>query len=93
MAPGAHILLPSATAGINRTLYFFKGDTLQVAETKLNAYHAAEVTPDQELLIKNGSQTSRLLLLQGKPINEQVVQHGPFVMNTDQEIEKAFEDY
>lgn len=93
MAPGAHIVLPSATTGISRTLYFFEGDTVQVSGTKLNAYHAAEITPDQELLVENGSQASRLLLLQGKPINEHVVQHGPFVMNTHQEIEKAFEDY
>lgn len=93
MQPEAHILLPEATAGINRTLYFFKGDTLRVAETKLTSYHAAEVAPDQELIIENGPQASRLLLLQGKPINEPMVQSGPFVMNTSQEIETAFDDF
>ncbi|MEN8789996.1 MAG: pirin-like C-terminal cupin domain-containing protein, partial [Flavobacteriaceae bacterium] len=34
-----------------------------------------------------------LLVLQGKPILEPVVQYGPFVMNSQQEIEKAMEDY
>jgi len=34
-----------------------------------------------------------LVLIAGRPIGEKVVQHGPFVMNTRQEIEQAFEDY
>ena len=33
------------------------------------------------------------LLLNGEPLNESIVGHGPFVMNTRQEIEEAIDDF
>ena len=41
----------------------------------------------------NGNQPSEVLILQGRPIGEPVVQHGPFVMNSREEIQQAFRDY
>ena len=40
-----------------------------------------------------GSQGARFLAVHGKPINEPIVQYGPFVMNTREEIEQAKKDY
>jgi len=38
-------------------------------------------------------QGARFVLISGKPINEPVVQYGPFVMNTREEIDQAMRDY
>ena len=40
-----------------------------------------------------GADGAELLLLQGRPIGEPVVTHGPFVMNDRAGIEQAFSDY
>ncbi|MCP4980823.1 MAG: pirin family protein [Gammaproteobacteria bacterium] len=45
------------------------------------------------LTLRTGDQTSRMLLVAGKPLNEPVARGGPFVMNTDEEVRQAFSDY
>jgi quercetin 2,3-dioxygenase len=90
---GGNWTIPKASAGINRTLYFYKGNQLQISGKTIPPYHAAEVFADKNLILQNGSEESRILLLQGKPISEPVVQHGPFVMNTREEIQQAFNDF
>ncbi len=43
--------------------------------------------------VQAGTQGARFLLLAARPLREPVVQYGPFVMNTREEIEQAVEDY
>ena len=47
----------------------------------------------EEVVIIAADKETSILLLQGRPINEPVIQYGPFVMNTKEEINQAFEDY
>lgn len=86
-------MLPKTEVGINRTLYFYIGEAITVAGQTVEKYHAVEVEPDVDLIIENGNWESRILVLQGRPIGENVIQYGPFVMNTKEEINQAFEDY
>jgi hypothetical protein len=48
---------------------------------------------EKSLQIQNGPDEARILVLQGRPIGEPVIQYGPFVMNSKEEIHQAFEDY
>lgn len=93
MDAGAQWKIPKASAGITRTIYFYKGSQLKVAETALENYHSAEIAADVEITLENGDKKGHIVILQGRPIGEPVVQHGPFVMNTRQEIQQAFDDY
>ncbi len=93
LAPHAQWNIPEAPAGTERTLYYYEGETLEADEIKIPGNHSFETLSDRETRVKNGAETSRLLLLQGNPIREPVAQYGPFVMNTDDEISQAISDY
>jgi len=93
MEAGANWILPAAGQKVNRTLYFYRGSSLRIDNNEIKAYQAVEIKPDVELRIVNGDTDSYLLMLQGKPIDEPVVQYGPFVMNSEAEIQQAFSDY
>ena len=90
---GAQWKLPKASAEVNRTLFFYNGESIEVAGRNFNSPQAIELHADKEVLLINGSTRSHLLLLQGKPINEPIAQYGPFVMNTQTEIQQAMAEY
>jgi redox-sensitive bicupin YhaK (pirin superfamily) len=93
LEPSAQFTLPKASAGINRTLFIYKGVEVAIGGRHISEYHAADVNESLDTEIANGKDSARILVLQGKPIKEPVVQHGPFVMNTREEIAQAFQDY
>jgi len=85
--------LPKANSKLNRTLYFYKGDGLKIDDVEIPIYNSIQLNSLINTVIQAGNEDCFLLLLQGKPIDEPVVQHGPFVMNTRLEIQEAFHDY
>ena len=94
MEPGAGFQLPPAVlAGTQRTLYFFKGDAVTVSGQLVRAPAAITLDPGVEVALVAGGAVAEFLLLQGRPIGEPVAQYGPFVMNTQQEIQQAMQDY
>ena len=85
--------IPAASAGVNRTIYFHVGSFLQINGSSVESNQAITVNSNMELIITNGNSECQLLVLQGKPIEEPVVQYGPFVMNNQAEIQQAISDY
>ena len=88
----AHWDLPAAQPGSHRYLYFFSGEQLSLNEQSFEN-QGFSLAPDHSITLSTHNTPVRLLLLQGQPLNEPVVQHGPFVGNTRSDIMKAFEKY
>jgi len=63
------------------------------ATRTLNAHSAGVLTPGDRIEVTAGKEGARFLLLAGRPLREPVVQYGPFVMNTRDEIEQAIRDF
>ena len=103
LAPGARFeqVLP---AGHNAFVYVYRGglavqadgaDTevpLQHMAILQNTSAAAGPAPDG-VVLQAGSQPTRVLLLAGAPLNEPIAQHGPFVMNTREQLYTAVQDF
>jgi redox-sensitive bicupin YhaK (pirin superfamily) len=91
LAAGARFTLPAAPAGVDRTLYFYRGTTLRAPEAKVG--HALALLPEREVALENGDAPAELLFLAGRPIGEPVAASGPFVMNSPAEVQQAYLDY
>lgn len=85
--------LPAASKSTNRSIFFFEGSTIKIGSQDINLNHVINLAGDKEIIINNGRSSSRLLFMQGNPIKENVVQHGPFVMNAEEEIHQAYADF
>ncbi|MGV6858905.1 MAG: pirin family protein [bacterium] len=75
----------------NGFIYVFEGDGVLVKEPVENK--TLVTLASKGLSFIAGTNGARFLLVTGKPINEPVVQYGPFVMNTREEIDQAMRDY
>jgi len=79
---------------VNRRLYVIEGNGVAIdgQSIKPGMFVDLDATKPSELMNPTGGDVE-VLVLQGQPIGEPVVQHGPFVMNTRQEIQQTFADY
>ncbi len=93
MAPGARWVLPPSRAGSNRDAYFFAGDTMRIDGREVRAGHRIELRAEVPAELVNGARESEILLLQARPIGEPVARHGPFVMNSQDDIRQAYADF
>ncbi|SHN29560.1 hypothetical protein SAMN04488057_11765 [Cyclobacterium lianum] len=91
--PEASFTLPQSSAGTNRSLFFYEGDFIDIGGERIADAHSVDLAEEKAITVKNGGQTGYFLYLQGKPLSEKVVQHGPFVMNSNQEIQEAVHEF
>ena len=89
----ATYILPKAQTEVNRTLYFYEGSSIEIEGKQIMPNHGITLQPNADVNIAVADKGAHFMVLQGKPIAEPVVQHGPFVMNTQEEIRATMKDY
>ena len=87
-APFNHFLIDDYSAFI----YVYEGRLLIGGRT-LATRSGGVLSPGDQITVTADGGAARFLLLAGKPIKEPVVQYGPFVMNTRDEVDQAVRDY
>ena len=78
----------------NAFIYTYRGTT-QVAGTQVDIQRMGILsnTEGADGITLSATEPTRLILVAGKPLNEPIVQYGPFVMNTQEEIHQALDDF
>lgn len=78
----------------NAFLYVYRG-AVNVAGTQVKSHRMGIFSnaPDADGVTLSATENARLILIAGHPLNEPIVQYGPFVMNTQQEIHQTLDDY
>lgn len=76
----------------NSLVYVFEGSA-QANNKDLPRHNLIAYFHANEISVTAGDNGARFILVSGKPIGEPIVQYGPFVMNTRDEIEQAMHDY
>nr|XP_039250096.1 pirin-like [Styela clava] len=90
--PGAKHQQP-IPKGWNAFTYTLSGNIMVVGQSVPPHHTAILEDGDFVTLANESSEKCRFLLIAGKPLNEPVARHGPFVMNTQEQIDEAIADY
>ncbi len=96
LAPGAKGTAP-LPEGHTAFAYVFEGQVGFGADAAVRTVERGELAVFERrgdtLGFTAGAQGARFILVAGKPLNEPVARHGPFVMNTPEQIVQAIRDY
>jgi redox-sensitive bicupin YhaK (pirin superfamily) len=91
--PAGASITPKVPEGHRVLLYVYEGEVEIAGQPqKLGKSRLARLSENGELQL-TASVDSKVLLIAGKPLGEPIVQYGPFVMNSREEIEQALRDF
>jgi quercetin 2,3-dioxygenase len=84
--------IPEDSSGM---VFLFQGEAMKVNDKTLKKMWAVRLDSEKEseMVFNTGKDKCRLLLIFAKPLRQPIAKYGPFVMNTQEEIQQAFMDY
>lgn len=93
LSPQAELVIPATSTSSNRFCYFYQGNKLRVEGQDIQVKHLVELQSDVEIHLQAGNLEARILWLEGEPIGAPVAMRGPFVLNSNAELDAAFKRY
>ncbi|MGE5406299.1 MAG: pirin family protein [Methanosarcina sp.] len=81
------------SSSYNCGMLVIEGEIIVNGSEEIPADHFIYFGHEGENIVIEAISDSIVMVLSGEPINEPIVSHGPFLMNTEEEIRKAFDDY
>jgi len=91
LEPGAHTVLPAPSG--RRVFFYVVRGRVRVSGQEVEPWRLVEFNADGDCIRIDAIDDAFVLFGHGAPLNEPVVAHGPFVMNTREEIVAAIQDY
>jgi len=95
LAAGGEVEVPVAK-GLSGLVYLYEGTAeleTDAGQEVLNRSSAHILSDGDGIRLRAGTEGARILLIAGRPIGEPIVQYGPFVMNSREEIEQTLQDF
>ncbi len=90
----ASLSLPKNELPTNRALYFFEGGNIELNGKEIESGHQITLDAQQETeLVSTSKEGAEFLYLEALPINEPVLQRGPFVASSPEEMNEFIMDY
>jgi len=90
--PAGAVFSHPVSTDYNVFLYPYEG-SVNIGSASVLTHSAGVLSAGDRIEVAAGADGARFILLAARPLGEPVVQYGPFVMNTREEIEQAMRDY
>lgn len=93
LAPNSEVAINGVSSTLNRNLYPYEGEYVFIDEDKVEGKRSLKLKGDADFVIRTEDSPSRLLLLEAEPLNEPIINDGPMIMNTMEEVLQGYRDY
>lgn len=92
LSPQQQLNIPTTTQH-TVLIYVYEGEVAVSSDRILKAGQLGQLVDGDNIQLATQNQSAQFLVLAALPLKEPMVQAGPFVMNSVEEIEQAFQDY
>ncbi|NGZ90622.1 pirin family protein [Psychroflexus maritimus] len=93
MEEGAEFQFPESSLASHRNLYFFEGNKIEINGKEISNGHQIELDAQEKTKLVCTAEAAEFLFLEAKPINEPVVQRGPFVASSPEAMNEVIRHY